>query len=318
MTRTQRLDVHDGWSLHGIETVIVENGVLRLVLMPRLGGKIWQLTHLGSGRDLLWHHPRLRPAPVPRGAVYDDAFVGGIDELFPNDLPETLAGEELPDHGELWGTAFDHDVHRSEQDVVVHQWAWTTTYPCRSDTWITVRPGDPRVTVRRRIANEGSRELPYLWKLHAAAALSPGARVDLPATTMLAEPLPAQTSGPARGDGGPVRYNWPLRPGPDGDIHDLRTAPPAGSGLAEFQYATALTAGWCALSHPVDGTALTLAFDRSVFPSCWTFASYSGWRGLEVVVLEPSTGWPVSVLAGIAAGTHRTLAPARSSTRRSS
>lgn len=307
MSPAPRLEVHDGWSLHGIDTVIVDNGVLRLVLMPRLGGKVWQLTHLATGRDLLWHHPRMRPAAAPRGAVYDDAFVGGIDELFPNDLPETLAGEELPDHGELWTTAFDHEVHRSADEVVVHQWTSTITYPCRSDTWITVRPADPRVTVRRRITNQGPRQLPYLWKLHAAAALSPGARVDLPATTMLAEQLPTQTSGPARGAGGPARYTWPMRPGPGGELHDLRTVPPAGSALSEFQYATSLTAGWCAISHPEDGAALTVAFDRSVFSSCWTFASYGGWRGLEVVVLEPCTGWPVSVTAGITAGTHRVL-----------
>ena len=45
-----------------------------------------------------------------------------------------------------------------------------------------------------------------------------------------------------------------------------------------------------------------------VFPSCWTFASYGGWRDLEVLVLEPCSGYPLSVADGVEAGTHQRLA----------
>ena len=46
-----------------------------------------------------------------------------------------------------------------------------------------------------------------------------------------------------------------------------------------------------------------------MFRSCWIFASYGGWREHEVVVLEPCTGYPVSVQDGVAAGTHQILEP---------
>jgi hypothetical protein len=44
-----------------------------------------------------------------------------------------------------------------------------------------------------------------------------------------------------------------------------------------------------------------------VFRSCWLFASYGGWRGHEVLILEPCTGYPVSVTEGLEAGTHQVL-----------
>jgi hypothetical protein len=78
------------------------------------------------------------------------------------------------------------------------------------------------------------------------------------------------------------------------------------SGACEFYYVTGLDAGWCALTYG-DGSGVGLAFDREVYPSCWVFASYGGWRDLQVAVLEPCTGYPVSVNDGIEAGTHRVL-----------
>jgi len=41
--------------------------------------------------------------------------------------------------------------------------------------------------------------------------------------------------------------------------------------------------------------ACGLNFDQSVFPCCWLFGSFGGWRNLNVAVLEPSTGYPFSM-----------------------
>ena len=55
-----------------------------------------------------------------------------------------------------------------------------------------------------------------------------------------------------------------------------------------------------------------MVFDPQVFPSCWLFASYGGWRNHHVAVLEPCTGYPVNFDAMRAAGRHRTLAAGES------
>ena len=54
---------------------------------------------------------------MPPGSEYDPNFFGGIDELLPNDVPETIDGVACPDHGELWTTCLDWHL---ESDEVIH------------------------------------------------------------------------------------------------------------------------------------------------------------------------------------------------------
>ena len=90
------------WSLAGQPAVVLENRRLRAVVLPGLGGKIISLVDKAADVELLWRNERVPVRPVPFGSGYDDVFLGGWDELFPNDEPEVLAGEAMPDHGELW------------------------------------------------------------------------------------------------------------------------------------------------------------------------------------------------------------------------
>jgi hypothetical protein len=278
--------VTDEWTYRGLQALVLDDGELRVVILPELGGKIWQLTDTRSNRDFLWHNPRVKPRRVPFGAVYDNVFFGGWDELFPNDMPEKIRGEAYPDHGELWSSPWDWSVDQpADDEAAVVLSCRTPISGCFMRKTVVLRSGRRAVEVRSRLINESRHALPYLWKQHAAVPLGQPARLDLPTTTVLVDD-----------SGGP---------------HDIRLTPPPGSDVAEFQYATGLDAGWCAVTY-ADGGGLGLAFDPEVFPSCWIFASYGGWRGLEVLVLEPCTDYPGGRTEGVAAGPHRTLRPGQS------
>jgi hypothetical protein len=244
---------------------------------------------------------------VPFGAVYDDVFFGGWDELFPNDMPEEIAAEAYPDHGELWNSPWDWSVdQRTDDEAAIMLSCRTPISGCHMSKEVVLRSGRRAVEVHSRLTNESRHALPYLWKQHVAVPLEQPARLDLPATMMLVEGFGRpRAHAPAR------RYRWPDLVDSDGRVHDMRLTPPPDSDMAEFQYATSIETGWCAVTY-ADGTGLGLAFDPEGFPSCWIFASYGGWRSLEVLVLEPCTGYPASLQDGVAAGTHRTLQPGHS------
>ena len=106
--------IEEDWTNHGLRAVVLDNGTLRVVVLPELGGKIWQITDVRSGRDLLWHNPRLTARPIPFGSTYDDVFLGGWDELFPNDLAEVLGEESYPDHGEVWAAPWKWSVGQEQ------------------------------------------------------------------------------------------------------------------------------------------------------------------------------------------------------------
>lgn len=291
------------WKFRGLQAIILENELVRAVVLPELGAKIWEITYKPKERQWLWHHPRLRPRLVPFHSVYDDTFFGGWDELFPNDIPEMINSETEPDHGEIWTLPWEFLIEKHGPDeVCLHLWVDTAICTSRVEKWLSLRSGEPVLRFRHRIANVGPVDLPFLWKLHAAMAIDEYCRIDMPAGRMLVLDF-----GPTRFGETNVEYKWPFFKDRSGFRHDMRQTLPASSQVNEFQIATELRDGWCALTHTRDRLGFALRFDRRVLPSCWLFATYGGWRGLYTVILEPCSGYPVSVREGVSAGTHRTL-----------
>jgi hypothetical protein len=290
------------WSYLGLQAVVLENERVRVVVLPELGGKVWEIHDLVTRRQLLWHNPRVRPSRVPFGSGYDDVFSGGWDELFPNDVPEKLGEELYPDHGETWTLPWSWELEKTADAVSVHLEVVTPISSCTLRKTISLTTGERHLRVEEDVENGSGRDLPYLWKQHLAVAVGDGARIDLPARHVVI----GDFGSPRAGSPG-NSYVWPHLVDETGRTHDMRLTLPPASRRSEFQYATDLTAGWCAVTHR-DGTGLGLSFDTQVFPSCWTFASYGGWRNLQVAVLEPCTGFPLSVADGVAAGTHQVLA----------
>ncbi len=297
--------VSTDWKLHDLRTVILENELLRVVILPDLGGRIWQVGYRPRSFDLLWHHPRIKPRNVPFHSVYDDVFFGGWDELYPNDIPEEINGERMPDHGEIWALPWEYEVESKRGDeVAVRLQVETPISSTRLEKRLALRTGEPILRCHYRLTNTGRIAQPFLWKLHVALNVDEHLRIDMPAQNMYIEEFGVSRIGRTG-----VDYYWPYATDESNNRCDMRWAMPFDSGVCEFQYATHLTAGWCAVTHTRDKLSFGLAFEPEVLSSCWLFASYGGWRNLNVLVLEPCTGYPVSVNDGLQQGTHRTLPP---------
>ncbi len=291
-----------------VTTVILENEKLHVVIMPELGAKIWQITYKPQVKPLLWHHPQLILAKVPFGSGYDDHFYGGWDELYPNDMPETLNGRAEPDHGEIWGLPWAYELElETEDEVTLHMWVDTVVCASRMEKRITLKSGEAKLHFRHRLTNRGDADQPFLWKLHVALAIDETSRIDLGAKMMYMDIYGNPRNGQTQ-----VNYPWPFLKDGNGNEHDMRRVLPADDKIKELQYATEMAAGWCALTHVREQVGLGLVFDLDVMPLCWVFGSYGGWRGQELVILEPATGYPMFVNDGIAAGTHRTIKPGES------
>ncbi len=81
------LFVDTDWQYRGLQVVRIENEHIRVDVFPEVGAKIYNFVHKDSNRNLLWHNPRVPPARVAYGAIFDDHWSGGWDELVPNDMP---------------------------------------------------------------------------------------------------------------------------------------------------------------------------------------------------------------------------------------
>lgn len=63
-------------TMRGIQSVVLENDILRAEFVPRLGGRLWSLLHKPSGRELLHRNPVFQPANL---AIRNAWFSGGIE-----------------------------------------------------------------------------------------------------------------------------------------------------------------------------------------------------------------------------------------------
>jgi hypothetical protein len=292
-----------GSALHGLRTIVIENSVLRIVVLPEAGARLWQITYKPLQADLLWNNARQPPSRQPLYASYDDTWSGGWDELFPNDEAASLGGTSLPDHGELWTGEWEADAIEQGDAACLRLRYITPLTHFHAEKTLILRPESSTLEVRYRLTNHGSSAFPFLWKLHPAFAVSPNHRIDFPAMDVQLEPDFLGTL-----QGAPPNFPWPHAPLGQSSL-DLRLVPDVESRAVHFFYGTRLAAGWCGITNRANQLAAALRFDLNVFPSCWLFATHGGWRDLNVAVLEPATGHPFRMQSMIERGNARTLAP---------
>lgn len=297
------LTVSTEWGYRGLRTVVLENRLVRLVILPEVGAKIWQITYKPLDAAVLWNNPRIAPARLPPNSRYDDVWSGGWDELFPNDEVATIDGEMYPDHGELWTGEWTAEPFQKNDEAGVHLRFTTPISAISVEKTIRISRDSARVHFHHVFENLGQASFPFLWKLHPAMAVTPQHRIDFPQMKVITEPAFPGTLG-----GAPVGFDWPGTK-IAGRAVDLRRVPAESEKQLYFFYGTEMEAGWCALTNTANRLACGLVFDQKVFASCWLFASYGGWRNYNVAVLEPCTGYPLNFESMRASGRQRTLAP---------
>jgi hypothetical protein len=284
-------------SAHQIDDASViqlENDVLRVGVAPEVGGRVVGVFNKRVGHEFLWRNAAARLARLAPGSEYDPNFYGGIDELLPNDLTETIDGQPLPDHGELWMTALAHEL----DDGWLKLAGYMPVSGLRYERRMRLSPdGRPEIEFRYRVTNASPAPRHFLWKLHAALNVAPSDVIDCPAR--LARVVdPAYTRWRER-----EPFPWPHVDGLRADVV------PAADGSVDFLYLYELTRGEVTWRRPSAGLEFAYRFDTGVFPFVWLFASYGGFLGHYTAVIEPCTTMPISVNDAISGGRCSRLAP---------
>jgi galactose mutarotase-like enzyme len=266
-------------SLDGVPIVRLESERLRADIAPSVGGRVVSLVDKASGYEFLWRNHKLPLKLMPPGAEYDPNFYGGIDELFPNDIPETINGIPCPDHGELWTLPL---THRSEGGSLKLQ-GTLPRFGLTYEREMFLREDAPQLDLSYRISNPSPEPRQFLWKMHAALAVQAGDIIDCPAQKAQVADLNwsrYRTLEP---------FRWPNLQGQAANVV------PAADGTVDFFYLFDLTEGRIAWRRPGSGLKFEYQFDTRVFPYAWIFASYGGFDGHYMAIIEPCTCMPISV-----------------------
>ncbi len=271
----------------GFESIVMENSRIRAVIVPELGGRVWELEDRVLQRQWIWHRedvPLVRTAP---GSSYDEVWAGGWEQLFPNDAAGEFQGRLLPDHGEWWTMSWEASAAREGGDAVVRLKGTTASRRAACEKEFRLPDDSNLLSVSYSIRSEETEAFHFLFKEHLPVLITPYCKLVIPGGKVL--PVDPAFGNLLVGEPGP--FDWPAR-GAGGSPLGLTRIPPPSSRTREFVYVTNLPAGWCGVDDLDRQASLRFHFDRAQLPYLWLFLTYGGWQDCYTAVLEPCSTLP--------------------------
>jgi hypothetical protein len=287
------------------EAVVLENALLRAVIIPALGGRVWELEDRLRARQWIWHNNKVPLAASPIGAVYDDVWAGGWEELFPNDAPVSFEGRTLPDHGEWWTMRWEVDDFSSGPAASLRLTAQSSVVKAICVKEFRLGNNESTLSIGYRIQSLEPGPFHFLFKQHFPVSLTHDCRLLLPGGRV-------EAVSPAFGTilAGGEPFDWPIFQKDDHAV-DMSVIPPRSIRAREFLYVRDLPQPWCGIEDTRLKASIRMEFDARELPFVWLFLSYGGWKDLYTAVLEPCSNLPKDLAEAVRLGQSAKLEPGK-------
>lgn len=311
--------VSDDWTYRGLKTAVIENELLRIVVLVDKGADIYQFVHKPTDVDFLWRSyqgvrdpRRWHPTTGDPVGVWMDTYEGGWQTVLPGGgFPSRYGGADLGLHAEVntmpWDCAIVEDT---PERVSLRCWVRTYRTPFFFEKTLTLNSGSAVLELEQTLTNEGEEEAHCVWGEHIAIGapfLSEHCVIDLPGGRLLNHPTEFHENNRLKAGFDGV---WPNTQLKDGSIYDLSKVPPKSVRAYDQSYVTEMPEGWYAITNQQMGLGFGVRFPTDVYKYLWYWQSLGGgtgypWYGRTYNIgLEPFTSWTNEGLANaIANGT---------------
>ncbi|MCY7411677.1 MAG: hypothetical protein LH471_01345 [Salinibacterium sp.] len=256
-------------------TIVTKGSGLTASVEPARGGKIVSLIDEAGSEWLAQTDPIFRLAD---GASFVESEMAGWDECAPSIVACTIRGRDVPDHGDLWNTAFDTDGSTVRAFGVSLGYRFERTITATDDG-----------VMLHYLAESVGETVPFLWAAHPQFSALPGTRVELAAPARVVDVLDPKL---------PISEWSP-------QLATIDTVPHEGSRKWFVEP-----------DHPVeaasivraDGSSLTMRWS----PTCPYLGVWFDSRAYSrepVIAIEPSTGYFDSLESAVYYGRVALLTP---------
>lgn len=310
MGKTEPVSHADNLIEDSIEHLTLENNLLRVTVLPLLGGKIASLQLAPSGEELL--QKPLRPyAPRTPFMSFEASDASGWDECLPSvaacEVQTPSGASSVPDHGDFWQVEWQ-TVSQSAHELTLS--AHGFSLPLRFSK--TLRLEENRLSVAYTLRNTGNAPLEYVWSAHPLFAVEEGDRIVLPSSVR--EVVVEGSAGNRLGIAG-TKLAWPQTAGTAQELLDLSLVGTPADEIGDKLFAAAPSEGWCAIERRRLKCRIEFQFDPQQVPYLGLWICYGGWpedqeQRQYCVALEPCTARGDSLAAASRDGRARQLAPA--------
>ncbi len=298
--------VSDAWTYRGLKTVVLENELLKIVVLADKGADIYQFVHKPTDVDFLWRSPwgvrdpsRFLPTSGSPMSVWLDVYEGGWQTVLPGGgFPSAYSGAEMGLHAEVNTMPWDCVITEDTPDrasIRCSVRAYRT--PFFFEKTLTLTSGSPVLEIDETLVNEGEEPAHCVWGEHIALGppfLSEDCVIDLPGGLVINHPTEFHPNN--RLEPG-LRRPWPMTESKDGSAVDLSRVPPKSIRAYDQSYITDMPDGWYAITNQRIGLGWGVLFPQEVFRYLWYWQSLGGgygypWYGRTYNVgLEPFTSY---------------------------
>lgn len=267
------------------KTLLLENDLLQVQILPDFGGKITSLRSVRTGEEFLL--PPLKGyRHVSNSASFSESDGGGFDECLPSVATcDSIADEPpVPDHGDLWRSNWH--VDSKDRAIALHGDA--VSRPLRLTRRATLDGSS--LVLEYDLVNLSEAPATWLWSAHPLLKVDSGDRIVLPYE------IESLTVSYSAGDllDKATCARWPHAQSTSGRTVDLSKMSDRDGITAHKLFARMGESGWAALYRQRIGQGIVMRFDPSVLPYMGLWICSGAWpeSGAEkqyTVALEPTT-----------------------------
>jgi hypothetical protein len=229
-----------------IQAVVLENDVLKVVVLPQSGSKVASIRYKPRNHELLWQNPNPTYLKSQYGDSYGSGEFSGFDEMFPTisrcfyeSFP--WAGTEMPDHGEVWSLPWNYEIQGNR----VRMWFNGVRFPYRLEKVVWLE--EAVIKTEYAATNESNYDFEYIWAAHPLFNASPGMEFIVPlGMNTIVNSVPGLRLG-----GYGKTYTFPVAKFDDGKEFQLGIVPEKNAThYQKYYFSGKVTEGWCLLYDP--------------------------------------------------------------------
>lgn len=238
----------------------IENDQITAVIDCQFGGKLIELRNKKTKYNWVWFDEKKYLSFLPTEySDYDSQWLGGYEELYPNDKVQSINGKEAPDHGELWSSSWEI-IKKTSTSLDIQ----CLGYFSNSIIIKKFKLNDNKISVNYEIKNIEFEN--YLFKLHLALPINKNIiEFDFKSFTKVDNKF-----------GNIVEED---------SLNDFLSSINPNEGRNDFVYFYGLNSK-IKISDKEKNICI-LEYDKETLPYFWIFQSRGGWNDLNVNVLEP-------------------------------
>ncbi len=289
----------------GMNTVFMENEVIKVGILVDKGADIFQLIHKQSDTDFLWKSPngittpsKYRETIASGTGSFLDHYHGGWQDIFPGGGPATYKGAEIGLHGEVTQLGWEYTIITDTAESIKVAFSVNCIRtPFHIEKTIELKANDPAVYIIEKITNLSKEDLEFMWGQHPAIGapfLKKGVKLMIPAEKGIVHSPQFMASGifePGQ------EFDWPIIKKGNEQI-DLSVVSGEDAGYGDMIYIKDLKEGWYAIVDQEKQLGFGLAWPKEIFSCIWFWfvygqsPGYPWWNRTYCLALEPWTSAP--------------------------